>query len=292
MKPTPLHLGEKRTVERVFTQQDFDDFARFSGDDNPIHVDPLFAARTRFGRTVAHGMLLFGVLSKGLTSFSPYYFLNSCQLTFLQPTYTHELMTFHLEVVGYQNPDHPSATIAYVDSTVVNPAGEVVMEGRCGLQSVEYAGEVEGKPRPDPIAPPIFSGPAQMGRLALGQTAAMAVRFSHANLDRYEALTGDRHPEHHTPVFPVVPYPLIGSVFSNLLGTKLPGRGTNWLKYKFARVWIIEYNLDYIAQVEVVRLRPDKQLVNLALRLCFENGEEVGVGEALVLVKDLEDSDA
>ena len=38
----------------------FDRFARLSGDDNPIHVDPAFSARTRFGRTVAHGMLLYG----------------------------------------------------------------------------------------------------------------------------------------------------------------------------------------------------------------------------------------
>jgi 3-hydroxybutyryl-CoA dehydratase len=44
------------------SQADFDRFARLSGDDNPIHVDPAFAARTRFGRTVSHGMLLYTVL--------------------------------------------------------------------------------------------------------------------------------------------------------------------------------------------------------------------------------------
>ena len=41
-------------------QADFDRFALLSGDDNPIHVDADFAARTGFGRTVAHGMLLYG----------------------------------------------------------------------------------------------------------------------------------------------------------------------------------------------------------------------------------------
>lgn len=46
----------------VLTQADFNCFARVSGDDNPIHVDPAFAARTRFGRTVAHGMLLASIL--------------------------------------------------------------------------------------------------------------------------------------------------------------------------------------------------------------------------------------
>lgn len=41
------------------TQSEFDAFARLSGDDNPIHVDPEFSARTRFGRTVSHGMLIY-----------------------------------------------------------------------------------------------------------------------------------------------------------------------------------------------------------------------------------------
>lgn len=41
------------------TQAEFDRFAQVSGDDNPIHVDPDFSARTTFGRTVSHGMLLY-----------------------------------------------------------------------------------------------------------------------------------------------------------------------------------------------------------------------------------------
>ena len=49
-------------LERAFSQADFDAFARLSGDDNPIHVDPAFSARTRFGQTVAHGALLCSVL--------------------------------------------------------------------------------------------------------------------------------------------------------------------------------------------------------------------------------------
>tara|TARA_R110000868_G_scaffold63499_2_gene191577 strand:- start:7520 stop:7891 length:372 start_codon:yes stop_codon:yes gene_type:complete len=50
------------SLERSFSQADFDAFARLSGDANPIHVDPAFAARTRFGKTVAHGALLCAVL--------------------------------------------------------------------------------------------------------------------------------------------------------------------------------------------------------------------------------------
>jgi len=45
-------------IEHTFSQAEFDQFALLSGDNNPIHVDAEFAARSRFGRRVAHGLLL------------------------------------------------------------------------------------------------------------------------------------------------------------------------------------------------------------------------------------------
>lgn len=57
--------------EWIPTQDDFDLFADISGDDNPIHVDPAFSARTRFGRTVSHGMLIYGKLWGLLTAAFP-----------------------------------------------------------------------------------------------------------------------------------------------------------------------------------------------------------------------------
>lgn len=44
------------------TQAEFDAFAKVSGDDNAIHVDPGFCAATGFGRTVSHGMLIYSKL--------------------------------------------------------------------------------------------------------------------------------------------------------------------------------------------------------------------------------------
>ena len=43
------------TTQRVLLQTDFDRFARLSHDDNPIHCDPDFAAKSHFGATVATG---------------------------------------------------------------------------------------------------------------------------------------------------------------------------------------------------------------------------------------------
>ncbi len=44
------------------TQDHLDGFAALSGDDNPIHVDPGYAAGTAFRLPVAHGMFLFSLV--------------------------------------------------------------------------------------------------------------------------------------------------------------------------------------------------------------------------------------
>ena len=77
---------------RTFTQADFDLFARLSGDDNPIHVDPEFSAQTLFGRTVAHGMFLFSNLCRlvGETLPGPGSVLAAQEMMFPAPTFTGE----------------------------------------------------------------------------------------------------------------------------------------------------------------------------------------------------------
>ena len=49
---TAFHAGDRCVFERTFTAQDFEAFARLSGDRNALHHDAAHAASTRFGRTV------------------------------------------------------------------------------------------------------------------------------------------------------------------------------------------------------------------------------------------------
>ena len=79
---------------RSFSQTDFDCFARLSGDDNPIHIDAVFSANSRFGRTVAHGLLLCSVLRGLVETLFPGCHLVDQSVMFPAPTFAGEAMRF------------------------------------------------------------------------------------------------------------------------------------------------------------------------------------------------------
>lgn len=84
----------RTTFTWIPRQADFDAFARLSGDDNPIHVDPDFSARTRFGRTVSHGMLLYTRVFAHLQTLYPGRPQQMQTLMFPNPAYPDEELTF------------------------------------------------------------------------------------------------------------------------------------------------------------------------------------------------------
>ena len=54
-------------VERVITQEGLVRYAEASGDYNPLHLEPEFAAGTQFGAVIAHGMLTMAFISQMMT---------------------------------------------------------------------------------------------------------------------------------------------------------------------------------------------------------------------------------
>lgn len=115
---------------RVFTQAEFDRFAALSGDDNPIHVDPAFSAATRFGRTVAHGMLLYAALWGLVRRHFPGAVQETQDLMFPAPTYAGEAMRLEVDVI-----DRPAPGVLDLTVRVVGEAdGTMTLDGRTRIR--------------------------------------------------------------------------------------------------------------------------------------------------------------
>jgi acyl dehydratase len=105
---------------------DFDRFARLSGDDNPIHVDPAFSARTSFGRTVAHGMLLYARVWALIAAARPGARAVSQSLMFPAPAYANEELAIAVEAA--------EASDVYVVRVARVLDGAEVLTGECALR--------------------------------------------------------------------------------------------------------------------------------------------------------------
>ena len=53
-------------VTKLVTQERIEQYAEASGDFNPIHIDPEYAADTQFGGTIAHGMMVAAMVSESM----------------------------------------------------------------------------------------------------------------------------------------------------------------------------------------------------------------------------------
>ncbi len=71
----PPEFGPGATHRHAFrfSQTDVNEFARVTGDNNPLHLDADFAAQTPFKRPIIHGMLGASIFTKVLGTEFPGY---------------------------------------------------------------------------------------------------------------------------------------------------------------------------------------------------------------------------
>lgn len=83
--------------QRVFTFADQNAFAELSGDNNPVHIDPLVARRSLFGQPIVHGVhSLMWALDQWLEDRSESVRLQHLQVLFLKPVGLNQEVRFTL----------------------------------------------------------------------------------------------------------------------------------------------------------------------------------------------------
>ena len=120
--------------------------------------------------------------------------------------------------------------------------------------------------------------------MKVGDSAQVTRTFSAQDLRDYARLSGHKAAAKRDRV----PGPLIGALFSYLLGVKLPGMGTMYLKQETSYKPGAMVDEPLTARVEVTRLRPDKQLADLATTCKLADGRVIASGRALVYIGDVE----
>ncbi|HEY0457736.1 MAG TPA: MaoC family dehydratase [Pyrinomonadaceae bacterium] len=122
-----LKVGDTFTIEKEVTDELVRKFADVSGDYNPIHLDEEFAATTRFGKRIAHGMLgasfISAVLGYKLNVSKIVYLSQS--LKFTAPVFIGDTVTAKAVVKDIRE-DKPIVTI---ETTCENQNGETVITG-------------------------------------------------------------------------------------------------------------------------------------------------------------------
>ena len=136
--------GDSATMSKTVTDSDVVLFAALSGDINPVHLDEEYASKTRFGRRIAHGMLVAGMVSAVLGTKIPGNgaIYAGQTIRFTRPVYLGDTITVTATITAYDR-DRGKMLL---ETVARNQDGEVVLSGEA---DVRYRSETVPKAEPE-----------------------------------------------------------------------------------------------------------------------------------------------
>ena len=120
-------VGDSVQLTKTFGDAEIEKFAELTGDRNPLHMDEAFAARTRFKRRIAQGILSASLISTGVGMYLPgtgAIYLDQT-LRFVKPVYVGDTVTL-TATVSHIREDKPLLTLTTIWT---NQHGQKVIEG-------------------------------------------------------------------------------------------------------------------------------------------------------------------
>jgi len=122
-----IKIGDSAQISNTVTETVINDFAKATGDFNPIHLDQTYAEKTYFKGRIAHGVLSVGYISSVLGNLlpGPGGILLSQEVKFLAPVRIGDIITAKAEVIEMI----PEKNRIKLKTTCTNQKGEVVVDG-------------------------------------------------------------------------------------------------------------------------------------------------------------------
>jgi 3-hydroxybutyryl-CoA dehydratase len=122
-----LKVGDSAQVTNTITEAVINDFAKATGDFNPIHLDQAYAEKSFFKGRVAHGALSVGYISSVLGNLlpGPGSIYLSQEVKFLAPVRIGDTITARVEVIDLI----PDRNRVKFKTTCTNQTGKVIADG-------------------------------------------------------------------------------------------------------------------------------------------------------------------
>ena len=122
-----IFIGQKEIFSKKITESMLDEFSKFSGDLNPLHMNDEYADSSIFGKRIVHGMLLATFFSQligmKLPGKNSLYFSQS--LNFRSPCYIDN----EIQVIGEVTEKSNSTRIITISTSILNESGTCLIDG-------------------------------------------------------------------------------------------------------------------------------------------------------------------
>jgi acyl dehydratase len=124
-----------RGEDKPLTQERFMQFAAMTGDAHPIHYDSAYAAaHSKFGKPIAHGLLLTSLTALGATKMSERIVdamvaMVEQRWRFLSPAFVGDTVSAEYEVLSNQPTASGKTARVEIGVRLLNQAGVCVLEG-------------------------------------------------------------------------------------------------------------------------------------------------------------------
>ena len=139
-----MNVGDTFTSpSKTLTDAHFLFFAGLTGDNHPIHYDVEYARQTRFGKPLAHGLLLASMTALGASTANPLlegFVFQEQGTRFLKPVAVGDTLYFRHTLTRLWEEGH--RRFARFETAVTNQRGETVLEGFHLYRVLDHAGDM------------------------------------------------------------------------------------------------------------------------------------------------------
>lgn len=123
-----ISISQKKTFSLTITNVMVEQFAKLSGDYNPLHMDEKYASSTKFKKRICHGMLLSSLFSRLVGMYLPG--TNALYLTqnlkFISPCFIDDNITVVGEVIEKNDTTH----IITLKTQITNDSNKKLVDGQ------------------------------------------------------------------------------------------------------------------------------------------------------------------